>query len=437
MQIVFLDDLPKWKIGTNRNRVNWKLAEGCIVNFIYNDITGSIEITGVDGKNLYIKYLDKPIFKITTDNLRRCKLGNMLKKYTGDFKYEIGQIIKNKKINATIIDRKKQRDKLGIERKYYKYKCNKCGFDSGKHYKNQEHREEYWMNEGGLLNGNGCACCCSPSKIVVEGINDIPTTASFIIKWFQGGYEEAKLYTKSSECLISPICSDCGRIKDKKIKICDIYKNHSIACICSDKVSYPNKLAYSLLNQINEVYKFDCLEREYSPNWIGSRSYDNYFVYNGKEYILEMDGGWHTKDNKMSGQTKEESKQIDDEKDRLANKNRIEVIRIDCCKSDLKFIKQNILTSRLNNLFNLSIIDWFKCEEIALSNLVKVACGHWNNGIKSTKDISKIMNMNRSTIIEYLKKGNNIWCSYNAKEEMRKNGARNGALSRKYIINKI
>ena len=437
MILVILDNLPTWNIGTNAGSINWKLSKGHSVHFIYNEIKGFVEIIDKQGKYLFIKYLDKPIFKITTDNFRRGKLGKMLEKYTCDFKYDIGQIVKNKKINAIIIDRKKKIDVSGIERKWYKYKCNKCGFDCGEHYKNKEHKEEYWIDESGLLNEKGCACCCNPSKIIVEGINDIPTTSPFMILYFQGGYNEAKMYTKGSEYKIQPLCPDCGQIKDKSMKICDIYKRRSIACNCSDKVSYPNKFSYSLLEQLSEVYKFDYLEREYNPSWVGKKRYDNYFVYNRKEYILEIDGGWHKVDNKMSGQTKEESKFIDEEKDLKAKEHGIEVIRIDCEKSELEFIKDNILSSKLSKLFDLSKIDWLKCEEYALSNRAKECCEHWNNGTNSTKEISKIMNMNRSTIIEYLKKGNNIWCSYNAKEEMRKNGARNGALSRKYIINKI
>ena len=81
--------------------------------------------------------------------------------------------------------------------------------------------------------------------------------------------------------------------------------------------------------------------------------YDNYFVYNNKEYILEMDGGFHSIDNLMNGQTVEESKSIDDYKDTMAKEHGIEVIRIDCyykSKDRLEYVKQNIIDSKLNKI---------------------------------------------------------------------------------------
>ena len=51
------------------------------------------------------------------------------------------------------------------------------------------------MSERQILNGKRCACCSN--SVVVEGINDIPTTAPWMVDYFPGGYEEAKRYTKN------------------------------------------------------------------------------------------------------------------------------------------------------------------------------------------------------------------------------------------------
>jgi len=161
-------------------------------------------------------------------------------------------------------------------------------------------------------------------------------------------------------------------------------------------------------------------ETEYNPEWIKPRRYDFYIP--SKNLIIEMDGGWHTSDNLMSGQTKEESKTIDDYKDQIAREHGIEVIRVNCCYSTFnnrfEYIKQNILVG-INKLFDLSNIDWNKCNEFANKNLVKEACElKKNNTSYSTGDIAKILNVCTATIREYLKIGNtNLWCSYNSKNE--------------------
>ena len=59
-----------------------------------------------------------------------------------------------------------------------------------------------------------------------------------------------------------------------------------------------------------------------------------------------MDGDFHFKDNSMSGQTKEDSHQIDIEKDKLAIEHSILPIRIESRKSELEYIKTEILKKR-------------------------------------------------------------------------------------------
>ena len=318
------------------------------------------------------------------------------------WKYEIKQTFKDEKRDLTITDKeiriKIKKDNHNRNDKWYKYKCNKCGWTEG------------WMVENSLQRGCGCSCCVNRTSVL--GINTIWDTDRWMVA-LGVSEEDAKSHTPHSNNKIYVVCPDCGRIKDKSMVIKDICKRKSIGCNCSDKISYPNKFAYSLLEQLNEIYKFDHLENEYSPDWIGQKRYDNYFIYNGKEYILEMDGGWHTKDNNLSGQTKEESKDNDNKKDLKAKEHGIEVIRIDCKKSNLNYIKQNILSSKLSKIFNLSEIDWKQCEEFALSNFVKQACDLWSSGIHNIKEITTIMKISRRTAVRYLKSGSKIkWCTY-------------------------
>jgi hypothetical protein len=155
--------------------------------------------------------------------------------------------------------------------------------------------------------------------------------------------------------------------------------------------------------------------------------------------IIEMDGGWHSNDNKMSGQTAQESKIIDNYKDKLAEEHGIQVIRIDCDYKyfdRFEYIKQNIINNiKLNQLFDLSKINWNKCHEFALNNLVKIACEYKRNNLEmSSFEIGKIMGgYNKDTITRWLKQGNGIWCNYNPKEEMKRIGAINGKATKNQL----
>lgn len=267
-----------------------------------------------------------------------------------------------------------------------------------------------------LQQGIGCPLC--KNKIVVEGINDIPTTAPWMIPYFQGGYDEAKLYTRQSNKKVQPICSDCGRVKDKPMSICGIYKSHSTNCLCGDGVSYISKYMFDLLHQLEVNF-----DTEIKYNWCKffnpfkqKETYGFYdFVLEDIKLIIETDGDFHRINNKMNGQTKEESELIDDEKDRLALKNGYKIIRI----SDEGDIKQNIVDSNLTILFDLSNIDWIKCEKFASNNRIKEACRLKSlNSNMTTTDIGNILKLNRNTITRYLKKGNKLgWCNYTVESE--------------------
>ena len=64
--------------------------------------------------------------------------------------------------------------------------------------------------------------------------------------------------------------------------------------------------------------------------------------------------------------------------------------------------------------FKESDIDWLKCHEYACSNLVKKVCDLWNSGIKSAKEIAKLLKRGKSSIIRFLKQGVELnWCNYN------------------------
>lgn len=400
--------------GNNKNKqcIDRENLIGKKVHFIYNDIEGDIEIVKYKDEYLYVKYLEGKEFKIKLCHFLNCHLGKLLGEHTGNFKIEIGTHFKDEKRNIVITDRKYVIDSGNIKRKYYKYICNKCNYDCGEHYKSGEYKEEHWSEESSLLDNTGCACCCN--RIVVPEINSIVANKEthWMIPYFQGGYDEAKKYSKSNSKIIYFKCPDCGRIKDKKMIINTLYCMRSVGCSCGDGFSYPTKIIFSILKQLHIEN-----QTEYSPNWIKPKRYDFYIP--SKKIIIEVDGEFHRKDNEMNGQTKQESQAIDEYKDEMAKKHGIKVIRINYEFGDLDFINNSILKSELNDIFDLSKVDWLKCEEFALSNLCKKACEIKRDSLNiSTKNIAKIMNLSINTIIRYLSKGTRLgWCYYNSHEE--------------------
>lgn len=424
---IYIDELIKYDEGMHKGKINWGSNINRFLKVLYGNKEYCFCIKDyTKGENKIILELDGRILKpIFTGHLLGCKIGGIIGIKSGDFKYEIGQVFKDDKRYMIIIDREyRDRKKINnyIEKqKWYKYRCDKSNWNEG------------WIDESSLLR-NGCSCC--NGKTVVEGINDIPNTAPNLIRYFQNGIDEAKLYTKCGG-EIYPICPDCGIIKSKKMKIATIYRS-GISCACGDCISKPNKIMFSVLEQLQVEFEtektFDWCKYNLD-NKLKTGRYDFYINLNDKEYIIEMDGEWHTVDNNINGQTKEKSNFIDSEKDRLAKEHGIEIVRIECNSSNLEYIINSINKSILIDIFDFSKIDWLKVEEFTCTNLVKVACDYKkNNTNMTTYSIGKIMGLSYGTITNYLKRGNSLsWCSYNVKEEITKNSIKIGKANGKKV----
>ena len=252
------------------------------------------------------------------------------------------------------------------------------------------------------------------SQITVPNINSIVANneTKWMIPYFQGGYNEAKRYTPCSNQKKYFICPDCGRIKDKKLTINVLYSKKHLPCICGDGISYPNKYGFELFN--NQLKsQINIFIREYQPEWAKPYYYDFYFEKNDKKYICELDGGLgHGKEvHKYSNKSLDETVKIDKIKDDLAQRNNIELIRIDTSISDSTYIMKNILNSKLNSVFDFSNVNFSKCDEFACNNLMKTICLDYENSEMRLGDLSEKYGLSINTIITYIKHGKNIgWC---------------------------
>lgn len=379
--------------SNNGKIINWVDSIGRTVHFIYDDIEDDITMVDYDKKKSIVTYAYHNItYSQYSTALKNCQLSKML---FNEFKYNVDDILSNKdktqSIQITdreIIDNGRQRLKI------YKYKCMNCGF---KGEKSESDLQVTW-----------CPCCCSSPKVVIKGINDIPTIAPWMVSYFQGGYEEARLYNCSSSKKIYPICPLCGKVKENPIAIHQIYNTKSIGCICGDGISYPNKVMHSILSQLN----IDFIS-EYTEDWLGLSRFD--FCIPHLMVLIEMDGNLGHGKNifNASKMTKCEvenerlaSLNKDNFKDSIALEHGYKVIRISSSISEIDYIKENVLNSELSEYLDLSNIDWKMSDEFALKNLVKETCSYYKQHMnKSYEFVANKFHISKCTVGRYLKRG--------------------------------
>lgn len=399
------------KLPRRGKYIDWKNSIGVKLGFKYEDVIGEIEIIDYKKEDhmVKVKYDEFKYQYINTDSLVKCSIGAVLTNGFG-YIYNIGQNIKDEFRDLVILDSRKIKDINERDWKVYKIKCNKCGFESGEHYRNGEYSSEYYIREYSLKYGSGCPCCSG--RVTVPTINSIkikyPDYKSIGIS-----NEDAYRYTNNSHNIVSVNCPNCD--SKKEVMISRLFTQGIGCLICSDGISYPEKIINSLLQTLGISAK-----REHSPKWerMNGRRYD--FYLGEYDIIIETHGIQHYKDafSLIGGRSLQQEQENDKIKKQLALDNGIKeenYIIIDCRKSDLEFIKQNILNSRLNELFDLSNINWDKINKDCQKNIMIEVCKYWKNKKEdeTTSDLATIFQANKKTIRNYLLKGNELkWCNY-------------------------
>lgn len=250
-----------------------------------------------------------------------------------------------------------------------------------------------------VLSGYGCPYC-SGQRVYV-GFNDLWTThpeIACLLTNPNDGYS----YTKGSEKKLKFTCPNCGHISMHTIG--NVIK-HGMSCPkCSDGVSFANKFMFSVLEQLQ--VNFEC---EYS---LGNENYRYDFFIKEYNTIIEMHGrqhyeGWNDK------RSLEEIQRTDKKKMNYAIQNKIsKYIIVDSAISDMDYISKNIMQSNLNELFDLSIVDWKKCLFYASSSMVKHTADLYNLGYSNT-EISKKLHVSMTTVWKWLKTASKLnMCAY-------------------------
>ncbi len=249
------------------------------------------------------------------------------------------------------------------------------------------------------------------NNTVICGENDLATIRPDLVKYFVDASVPFTIRPYSTKEYLMR-CPDCGH---EFMASPNIYYKRSFSCPkCSDGISYPNKFMYQLFDQLGVEYK-----PEFSPEWAGKKRYDIYFCLDGKEYVVEADGGWHFIDNNLSGETLEETKNKDKYKELLLKNNNIILIRIDCRLSEKEYLRKNILDSKLSRIFNLDNIDWDKCDAMANKSILIRICNYYNENNEPTRDqMIKEFSLSKNTIASYLSIGRDLGiCTYQTKDQ--------------------
>ena len=415
-----LTELPR---KGNANRLDYMKMIGMDLKIEYKDEEYEIKIIEyISAKNPRFKIeYNGEIKEIQCGNFISGRFGGILNEFTKSFKFKTGDEIKDDKRDIVITDREYRKGKRGVNWKWYKYTCNKCGWTEG------------WIEERHLLSGVGCSCCANQTAVL--GINTIWDTDRWLCTDYGLDENFARTHTMGSGEKASFTCVCCGKVKEAIPT--SVRENRSIGCICSDNISYPEKFVYSTLKQlVGAEFKTQLNKSDF--DWIGGYRYDFYIP--SKNTIIETHGMQHYREGGR-GRGLAEEQENDKLKEEIAKQNGItEYIIIDCRNSNLDWIKNSILNSKLNELFDLSIIDWSKCEEFALSNLVKEVCQYWNNRQEgeTTATLMKVFGLSRKAVTSYLKRGAVLgFCEYNPKEEVIKNsrvtGKSNGKANGKRV----
>lgn len=279
-------------------------------------------------------------------------------------------------------------------------------------YCSNGHRWQARPND--ILRDCGCPYC-SGHKIVVgeNSLWDTRPDIAALLKNPEDGYR----YTAGSDHVVEFVCPICGTAHKKTIG--NVCRRGFYCNACSDKVSYPQKFARALLKQLPVTHT----QYEYDPEWIKPYRFDCYFKYLGVDFLLELDGHFHS--SRSFGNTDQGNKTLKRDliKNYLALKQGFQIIRIDC-KYDMSerfnYVKNKILNSELNELFDLSNIDWIECDKQGQEKLVPKVAELYNQGL-CIAEISNIVDYGRRTIGRWLKQAKNVGlCNYDVKEAKRR-----------------
>lgn len=279
-------------------------------------------------------------------------------------------------------------------------KHNKCG-------------NVFEKNAGNIRRKNGvlrCPCEINKGHRVTfdKNINSIAVVDTEFAKLFLNPDDTWK-YTCNSAKRSDFLCPNCGNIIKNKM-IYDVHLN-GLKCSCRNNgMSIAEKFVYTLLNMKSNVLDGNTFLYDKTTEWSCGKRYDFIFSIKGTMYIVETHGLQHYEQSKLFIRSLDEEKANDLYKKNLALDNdvlEVNYIVIDCRKSDIDFIKDNVLNSRLKDVFELQNFNWDECISALTQSLITYSCELYNSGYK-TKEIAQMTGLHQGTVSKYLNTGTQL-----------------------------
>lgn len=391
---VDLSNLP-----TRGKLFDWKNSTGATIKFQYFNEIHTIKIVEyMDSHHVQVSIDKQDLVIANIDNILNGKFGSLLGKKTYDFRYNVGDVVHN---NIMITDCYRRN-----HIKCYSYTCLTDKYSGS-------------ITESSILRGRGCPVCAGNK--ILRGYNDLATLRPDLIDLLWNP-EDAYAYGVNSHHKIDFKCPRCG---EKNSAYVYNVSARGLCCKkCSDGLSYPSKFVYNFLQQLILPNKFDT-EKSFgwakniahqNPKLSGDKLYD-FYIRDAHSIVVEVHGSQHFESTFESigqrARTLLEEQENDKIKMQLALKNNIVsdcYIQLDCRYSNKEHIKSSIMNSNLPSLLDFSEhqIDWDECDKFATSSRVFEACDLWNCGLHSTTKIGAQMKLNQTTILRYLRRGEEL-----------------------------
>ena len=264
-------------------------------------------------------------------------------------------------------------------------KCKKC-------------KEEYEVFPSVFV-GKGCQCKFCKDRKFPRTFKTIDKTHPEKMIYFKNK-QDCSQYTYGSSKVVDFLCPHCGHEFQKQVK--DFIRQKNPCPVCSDGLSYPNKILRQLLMFFEE--KLEEYEFEYIIDKTFKKRYDGYLKYDNKKYLVEMQGGQHYKN---AWTLLEYQQENDVFKRNLAVNLGYEIIIIDCSSDNFEGIKNSIKNSKLQEFFEMTELDFKSIFINAEKSYVKEAWDMFNSGM-SLKQISEKLKVSPQTISNYVKKGESL-----------------------------
>lgn len=264
--------------------------------------------------------------------------------------------------------------------------------------------------------GSECPYCSN--KKVLKGFNDIATTHPHLVKHF-ANVEDTHTHTYSSGKRVELKCPGCSHTKTMQVSK---LTGRGFSCdLCSDGVSYPEKLMSVVLSKLgiefSKQLSFDNGEHKYD------------FFLQDYNTILETHGEQHYMQSRR-GRSLEQEQENDRYKREIAIENGIlnnNYHEIDCRYSTLEWCRYNI-EQALSNYIDITVLtdeDWKEADFQAQKSLKIEICKYWEdnkeiNSSLTAQQVADVFGVVRSTVGKYLNWGNiNGFCVYDGEEEMK------------------